>query len=83
MILGRDYWTGLGPGMGNENSIIIVMFWVLIIAGMVIFFRRFHRGTKAKFSDRLATSVDILQRRCSGSEISKDEFDRRRSNLIK
>ncbi len=76
MMWGSDYWTGWGSGMGNEQRIMMLVFWVLIIVGMVIIFRRFSGSNKAKFSDRLTTPIDILKSRCAGRDQQGDEYGR-------
>ena len=76
-------WGGCGGyGMGIAGSLFILVFWGLIIVGLVLVVRWLwdhgRSGTGAGVGD---TPLDILRRRYARGEISKEEFDRMKQDL--
>jgi putative membrane protein len=70
-----DYgWHGwfLGP-------IVMILFWGLVIAAIVLVVRGF--GTSSHGSQASRTPLDILKERFARGEIDKDEFEERRRVL--
>jgi putative membrane protein len=82
MMWGNDCWGGWGPGMGIAGMIMMLVFWALIIAGMVLLFSWLLRSKKKEFPGSGETPLDILKKRYARGEISKDDFDRIKKDLV-
>lgn len=76
----RDYecWVGWGHGMGIGGMLMMLVFWALIIAGIVMLIGWLG---KKDFAGRGETALDILKKRYAQGEITKDEFDRMKKDL--
>ena len=80
MMWGYDGFGFGGGGMG----IGMVLFWGLIIFGIVMLARGFggrSRATSSEFKARDKTPQDILGERYARGEIDKAEFEQKRSDL--
>ncbi len=84
-MMGYGY-GGYGPwswGFGIIPMILMVIFWVAVIAGIVVLIRWVwgQTGRPAPPSSGGDTALDILKKRYARGEIEKEEFDRRRRDL--
>ena len=72
------HWDGGYYGWGGMG-IFMVLFWVLVIVGIVYLVRALigaeRRGTKED------SPLDILKKRYAGGEISKEEFEEKKKDL--
>ncbi len=75
-----DFGMGMGSGFGW-------IFWLLIIAGIVFLFRggflgcgMGQRGNGSRNSDD--SPLNILKQRYAKGEISKDEYERMKKELL-
>jgi putative membrane protein len=73
--MGPSMMWGFGFGW-----IFMVVFWVLVILG-VIFLVRYLAGTP-KDSAQKETALDILKKRYARGEIDKEEFEQRKKDLL-
>jgi len=73
------HWGYYGWGIGL-GWFFMIMLWVLVILGVVYFFRALM-GTEKKGSEE--TALDILKKRYAKGEISREEFERIREDLMK
>lgn len=76
-------WGGYGGfGMGFFGWIFMLLFWGLIIVGLVLLVRwlwdQGRPGTSAGAGD---APLEILKRRYARGEVSKEEFDRMKKDL--
>lgn len=72
-----DYGWGMGFGFG---WLFMILFWVLVILGIVFLIRIMAGGSK---SDRREDSaLDILKKRYAKGEISKEEFEEKKKELL-
>ena len=67
-------WGAWGLGM----MVMMLVFWGLVIAGIVLAIRWFAGQGERSGSDR---ALDILRERYARGEIDKDEFEARRRDL--
>lgn len=77
-------WNGAWGWTGNGGGISMIIFWVLLIAGVVVLVRWAadsgavpYGGTRGEES-----AVDILKRRYARGEITKAEFEQARNDLM-
>lgn len=68
-----------GYPMGGVGFILMLLFWVLIIYGIVSLIRAL--SAKRGGEQPRETADDILKKRYAGGEIDKEEFDRIRRDL--
>lgn len=70
-----DYGWGMGFGW-----IFMVLFWVLIIMGIVFLIKLVSGGMKAERKEE--TALDILKKRYAKGEISREEFEDKRKDIL-
>jgi putative membrane protein len=73
-------WGNYGWGMGF-GWIFMVLFWALVILGIVYIIWAISRRPGRSGPEE--TSLDILKKRYAKGEISKDEFERIRDDIMK
>ena len=73
-------WDQYGWGMGF-GMISMVLFWILIILGIVILVRWVAGGSAASGAPPAKTALDILKERYARGEIDKREFDEKKRDL--
>ena len=72
-----------GWGMGWFGSIFMLVFWVLVIVGLVFLIRWLILATKGGTEvTRSSRALDILKERYTRGEINKEEFEEKKRNLI-
>ncbi len=73
-----DYGWGMGFGFG---WLFMIVFWVLLILGIVYIVKLIAGGTKK--GEKEETAIDILKKRYAKGEISKEEFEKIKNDLMK
>ncbi len=73
-----DYGWGIGLGLG---WITMIIFWVLLILGIVYLVKLIARGSKK--AEKEEAAFDILKKRYARGEISKEEFEKIKDDLMK
>jgi putative membrane protein len=68
---GGDFGMGFGLGFG---WIFMILFWVLIILGVVYLVKALFGGPKAQ-EKRGETAREVLEKRFTKGELSKEEFE--------
>lgn len=72
-----NYDWGMGAGLG---WLVMVIFWILIVLGVVYFIKLVIGGAKRK--EKEDTPLDILKKRYVQGEITKDEFEEKKKDII-
>jgi putative membrane protein len=73
------YWNyGWGMGFG---WIFMAIFWVLVIVG-IVYLIKLAAGRSGK-EEKEANVLDILKKRYARGEVTKEEFDRIKDDLMK
>lgn len=73
-----DYGWGVGFGLG---WFFMILFWVLLVMGIVYLVKMIAGGTKRE--EKSETAIDILEKRYARGEINKEEFEKIKQDLIK
>jgi putative membrane protein len=76
MMLWGEYGWGMGFGW-----IWMIIFWALVIVGVVYLVKFIARS--AQREERHDAPLDILKKRYAKGEISKEEFEKMRDDLMK
>ena len=74
-----------GYGMGWFGGIFMIVFWVLVIVGLVFLIKWLIQSTKAESGRSISNSssaIDILKQRYARGEIDKEEFEEKKKDLI-
>lgn len=71
-----DYGYGMGYGMWFFGLI----FWILIIVGLVLLIKYLWEGGGAKRGEESA--LEILKKKYARGEISKEEFEEKKKDLL-
>lgn len=69
-------WWGMGFGW-----IVMILFWALVVAGLVVFVKWLAAQSSARKGDRSKTALEILQERYARGEINREEFEQKRQDL--
>ncbi|MEW6331354.1 MAG: SHOCT domain-containing protein [Pseudomonadota bacterium] len=69
---------GWGMGFGGIG---MILFWVLIIAGIVVLTKWLADGPRGSGSPREKSALDILKEHYARGDISREEFERKRRDL--
>jgi putative membrane protein len=73
-------WTD-GYGWMGFGWIIMVLFWVLVIGGVIALARWFGTRDREDADSRRRTPLEILQERYARGEIERDEYEQKRREL--
>jgi putative membrane protein len=73
-----DYGWGIGFGFG---WLLMILFWALIILGIVYLVRLITGSAKRGEKEEIA--LDILKKRYAKGEINKEEFEKIKDDLMK
>ena len=77
-MLWGDYGWGWGMGFGMIG---MVLFWVLVILGIVILVKWIAGSSSSASQPPAKTALDILKERYARGEIDKQEFEEKKRDL--
>ncbi|MFA4957513.1 MAG: SHOCT domain-containing protein [Candidatus Methanoperedens sp.] len=71
-----SYGNGMGYGMG----ILGLVFWILVIIGLVLLVKYLWEGGQGRREQESA--IEILKKKYARGELSKEEFEEKKKDLI-
>ena len=71
-----SYGNGMGYGMG----ILGLLFWILVIIGLVLLIKYLWEGSQGRREQESA--LEILKKKYARGEISKEEFEEKKKDLL-
>ncbi len=71
-----------GSGFGVFHWMLMLLFWILIIAGAVLIVRWLMGEARSRQPGSSETSLDILKKRYASGEITKEQFESMKSDLM-
>lgn len=81
-MMGWGGYGGYGIGMGIVGGLFMLLFWGLIIIGLVLLVRwLWNQPRHGTSSGGIEAPLDILKRRYARGEITKEEYDRMKQDL--
>ena len=69
-----------GYGMSSGMWILGLIFWILILVGLILLIKYLWEGAGAKRMEESA--LEVLKKRYARGEISKEEFEDKKKDLI-
>ncbi len=73
-------YGGYGNWLGWLGPLVMVLFWAAVITGIVFLVRFLIRQGGSR--DREDSALEVLRKRYARGEISKEEFEAKRRDLI-
>jgi len=73
--------AGWGAGFGLLGGLMMLLFWILIIAGVVLLVRWFINEGKLKGLRTEETPLNILKKRYASGEINREQFESMKREL--
>lgn len=70
---------GFGYGMGSGMWIFGLIFWILILAGLILLIKYLWESGGARKEE---SALDILKKKYALGEISKEEFDEKKKDIL-
>lgn len=79
--MGWGWGGGTGWGWSILGGVHMILWWVLLILGIVVLSRWLVRGFSRDSGDIGNRALDILKERYARGEIGKDEFEQKKHDL--
>ncbi len=77
-MMGGGWW---GAGYGLFGMLFMLLFWILIIVGVVLIIRWLIGEAKPTQSGHSETPLDILKKRYASGEITKEQYESMKRDL--
>ena len=75
-----EMMDGYGYGMSSGMWILGLIFWILILVGLILLIKYLWEGAGTKRMGESA--LEVLKKRYARGEISKEEFEDKKKDLI-
>lgn len=76
-----DMGMGWGGGWGILGGLHMILWWVLLILGIVVLFKWLTGGSSRSEREPGNRALDILKERYARGEIGKDEFGQKKRDI--
>ena len=74
-------WSGWGWGGMGFGPLGMVLFWILLIAAIVVLVKVVSGGGAPTERRQVGTALDVLKERYARGEIEREEFEQKRRVL--
>ncbi len=74
--------SGWGMGFGLFGWLMMLLFWILIIVGVIVVVRWIMDQGKPNWLRTEETALDILKKRYASGEIDKEQFETVKRELM-
>ena len=74
-------WNDWGMGWGFFGMVHMLLWWVLIILGIVVLVKWLLGGTSRGEGSGSGHALEVLRERYARGEIGKDEFEQKKRDL--
>ena len=74
--------SGWGMGFGLFGWLMMLLFWILIIVGIVLVIRWFINEGKPIGLRTEETALDVFKKRYARGEIGKEEFEAKKRDIL-
>ena len=74
-------WGGYGMGWGMFGALHMLLWWILIILGIVVLVKWLFGGTAGSARGKESQALEILKERYARGDIGKEEFEQKRRDL--
>lgn len=74
-------WGNQGYGMGWFGGIFMILFWVVVIAGIIFAIRYLTTGKVGPGEESSREPLEILKERYARGEITTEEYEERKKVL--
>jgi len=74
-------WGGWGMGWGLFGMLHMLLWWILIILGIVVLVKWLFGGTAGSAQGKDNRALEILKERYARGEIGRDEFEQKKRDL--
>ena len=75
-------WNGMGFWGGLVGLLFMVLFWGLLIAGVVLLVRWLTGKSRSADVKQEDSALKILKKRYARGEIGKEEFEEKKKDLL-
>ena len=76
---GPGWWGG---GFGLFGWWLMLLFWILVIAGVVLLVRWLAEQARSKGAASEESALEILKKRYAKGEIDKEEFEAKKRDVM-
>jgi putative membrane protein len=76
----HEYWSGPW-GFGGMGGIFMLIFWVLLVVGIVWLIRYMITGRSCGMEHE-TTPLEVMKKRYAKGEIDKKEFEEKKKDLM-
>ncbi|MBI3015770.1 MAG: SHOCT domain-containing protein [Candidatus Tectomicrobia bacterium] len=75
-------WGGMGFGGGLLGFLFMILFWGVLIAGVVLAVRWLTEKSRSGEGRQEDSALEILKKRYARGEIGKEEFEEKKKDLL-
>ncbi|HEX8013342.1 MAG TPA: SHOCT domain-containing protein [Casimicrobiaceae bacterium] len=74
-------FNGMGGGFFGFGGVFMILFWVLVIVGIVVLVKWMADQSHAGGGSRDKSAIEILRERYARGEINREEYEQKKRDL--
>lgn len=75
-------WMGWPGWWGGFGGLFMLFFWILVLVGLALSIKWLWEHTGGKSSQSRESALDILKKRYAKGEITKEEFEEKKKDIL-